>query len=121
MWVNAAKTTGKIISHSITQNAAIIKGRSCSLLSVHTTEGTIKYYFNPRYKIDRQQFANHNYQYRAFCLEMTDGAIPLKFIFNAKKSYLEITCTDIETLNISDSLFELPTGIAYIQKPKRMR
>ncbi len=121
MWVNAAKNTGKVISHSITKKAAVIDGVSCDLLKVRTSEGTIEYYFNSKYKIDREQFANHNYQYRAFCLEMTDGAIPLKFVFNTKKSYLEITCTDIQALNVAESVFDLPTGVAYIQKPKRMR
>lgn len=121
MWVNTAKTTGKVLSHSISRKTTIIDGIRCNLLKVHTSEGDIEYYFSPKYKIDREQYAKHNYQYRAFCLEMTGGAIPLKFIFNKKKSYLEITCTDIETLNIAESLFDLPTGLAYIQKPKRMR
>jgi len=121
MWINAAKPTGKVLSHSITQRAATIDGVSCNLLKVHTTEGSIEYYFNPKYKIDREQYAKHNYQYRAFCLEMTGGAIPLKFVFDTKKSSLDITCTDIQALNISDSLFELPKGVAYIKKPKRMR
>jgi len=121
MWINAAKPTGKVVSHSITQNAATIGGVSCNLLRVRTTEGTIEYYFNPAYKIDRQQYDKHNYQYRAFCLEMTDGAIPLKFVFNTKKNYMEITCTDIEELSVADSVFDLPTGLAYIQRPKRMR
>jgi len=121
MWVSVAKTTGKIISHNITKKSAMIDGVSCDLLTVHTSEGTIEYYFNSRYKIDRKQYAKHNYQYWAFCLKMTDGAIPLKFIFNTKKNYMEITCTDIQELNIADSVFDLPTGVAYIKKPKRMR
>jgi len=121
MWVSVAKTTGKVLSHSITQKAAIIEGVSCDLLKVRTTEGNIEYYFNKAYKIDREQYSKHNYQYRAFCLEMTGGAIPLKFVFNTKKSYQEITCTDIQALNISDSVFDLPKRLPYIEKPKRMR
>jgi len=114
MWVNTAKTTGKIVSHKIARKAARIGGVSCNLLTVRTSEGTIEYYFNPKYKIDREQYTKHNYQYWAFCMEMTDGAIPLKFVFDTKKNYTEITCTDIQEL-------DLPERLPYIQKPKRVR
>jgi len=121
MWVNTTKPTGKVISHSITQNAAVIKGISCDLLEVHTTEGIIQYYFNPAYKIDYDQYTEHKYHYWAFCLEMTGGALPLKFIFDTEKSQTVITCTKLQELNIADSVFDLPKGLPIIKKPKRMR
>ncbi len=121
MWVNTTKPTGKVISHSITQNAAVIKRISCDLLEVRTSEGTIKYYFNPAYKIDYDQYTEHKYHYWSFCLETTAGALPLKFIFETKKSRMEITCTNLQELSIADSVFDLPTGVAYIKMPKRRR
>jgi len=121
MWTNTAKTTGKVVSHKIARKAARIGGVSCNLLTVRTSEGTIEYYFNSRYKIDSEQYTKHNYQYWAFCLEMTDGAIPLKFVFKTNKNEMEITYTDIQEFNIADSVFDLPKRVPYIQKPKRMR
>jgi len=121
MWTNTAKTTGKVVSHKTARKVARIDGVSCDLLTVRTSEGVIEYYFNSSYRIDREEYNKHNYQYWAFCLQMTDGAIPLKFVFNTKKNRIEITCTDIQELSIADSVFDLPTGVAYIKKPKRMR
>ncbi len=121
MWISAAKTTGEVISYEVVKKAAKIRGVKCDLLTVRTSEGTLEYYYNSKYKIDCKQFGKHNYQYWAFCLKMTDGAIPLKFIFNTKTNCTEITCTDIDELNVADSTFKLPRGVAYIEKPKRMR
>lgn len=121
MWTNTASTIGEVVSYNITRKAARINGVNCNLLTVRTSEGSIEYYFNSAYTIDRDEYATHHYQYWAFCLEKTGGAIPLKFVFNTKKNYIEITCTDIQELSIADSVFDLPTGVAYIKKPKRMR
>lgn len=120
MWVSAAKPMGKVLSHNITRKTTTINGIRCDLLEVRTSDGTkVKYYFNSAYKIDPTQYANHNYQYWAFCLKMTDGAIPIKFVFDTKKSHTEITCTDIKRLEVKDNIFELPTRLAYIPKPER--
>jgi len=119
MWVSAAKPMGEVLSHNITRKATTINGISCDLLKAQTSNGTIEYYFNSAYTINHQQYANHHYQHWAFCLEMTNGALPIKFVFNTQKSCTEITCTNIQTLNVDDSVFDLPRRFGIIKMPER--
>ena len=120
-WISTSKPTGKVKSHKITKNAAVINGIKCHLLTVKTTEGHIDYYYNPSYKLDDAAYSNHNYDYWAFCLEMTEGALPIKCVFDNKENYTEITCTSLEAMAISESIFDLPNDVPLIRKPRRMR
>lgn len=119
MWINAKKQKGEILSHNLTRGAKRVKGVKCDLLEVKTTTGTLYYYFSDKYKVDSKLYAKHQYNYWAFCLEKTGGALPLKFVVDKQDETIELTCKKISLAKISDNIFTLTRGVSIIPAPER--
>lgn len=119
MWIDANKQKAEIYSHRLVRKAARINRLKCDMLEIKTNKGTVQYYFHPDYKVDKKYYANHHYQLWAFCMEQTDGALPLKFVLDNKEESIELLCKSIRKESIEEHTFELPTGISFIPKPER--
>lgn len=113
MWLPAAKTPSEVISYKITRDAKRIKGWRCDLLEVKMEEGTILCYYHPRIGAEPDSYTSHNYRLWSYCISKT-GALPLKFIYESNKEYLELTVDEVNEKMLEDELFELPADVSVI-------
>lgn len=118
MCIDATQKQGDILSHNITRKAARINGLKCDMLEVKTTKGALQYYFHADYTVNKEHYANHQYNWWAFCMEQTGGALPIKFILTTKKESVKLRCKRIRKQRVEENTFDLPTGVAYIEKPE---
>lgn len=107
--INVAKNPDSLISFEIRENAEVVNGIDCHVLSIVATDGTHDFYYNPEYTANPADFARHEYGFWKFAVEKT-GCLPLKSIDDDPELYLELTAIDILPMTIDDSEFALPEG-----------
>jgi hypothetical protein len=107
LWIDATSNEDELIDYEITENATVIAGIKCDLLSIKTKEGKMEYYYNKNYAVDPQLYANHKFGFWKFCLEKT-RSLPIKSTDDSKEVYMEIVAKDIQRMKVDDAAFIMP-------------
>jgi len=87
-----------------------ILGYTCQAVQIETDLGITIYFYTPQIKVNKQEFARHNYGDWNKYLEATDGALTLKHIYRPKKYNLiwTATATSITPMDLTAADFVLP-------------
>jgi hypothetical protein len=115
MYINTMAQEEKIISFEIKKNQTTILGYNCDVLDVITTDGTMKYYFNNSIKINSDLFKRHEVGFWRFCLDKTEGALPIKWEVNTSGLKLTTIASEIEQKKLKDSIFQLPKDLPLVK------
>lgn len=105
----------KVISSIIKKNQLSVLGYNCNSLELTTSDGIIKYYFNEALRIDKDLYVNHKKGFWYFCLDKTNGALPIKCVTETSDFKLIITAKKIDIKDLDDSDFELPKNLPIIK------
>lgn len=105
----------KVISSIIKKNQLSILGYNCNSLELETSDGIIKYYFNEALRIDKDLYINHKKGFWFFCLDKTNGALPIRCVTETSDFKLTITAKEIVIKDLDDSEFELPKNLPIIK------
>jgi hypothetical protein len=117
LYVDAKKSNENVLSYKITNNQDVIGKYECKVLEIMTDKGITKYYYNDKVRVDPSLFINHNYGLWYFCLEQTNGALPLKMVSDSKEGILIITLDELISKELSDDIFEIPKDIPIVKSP----
>ncbi len=117
LYIDSKSNSEKIISSKIEDNNDKIGNYDCKVLDIKTDKGIIKYYFNDKIKVNPDLYKEHNYGLWYFCLEETDGALPLKMLSDDKDGLLVITINDIINKKLSEEIFIIPKGMPIMKSP----
>lgn len=112
-WLDAGKSTDKPLSYETREDAETVLGKRCDALVVQTASGTTVFYYSPRYTIDAAMFQRHLYGGWAFYVAKT-GCLPLKTIIDNDKFHLESTATEVLSLDLKDSFFEISATLPQV-------
>jgi hypothetical protein len=106
------KTAGKIEIRKLSVKETVA-GYECSAFEVETEEGTTVYYYNPSVAVNKAGFAKHSFGEWNACLDMSNGAVPLKIVYNIKSMGIVWTAlaTEVTRVNLTQKDFEIPEGI----------
>lgn len=118
MYIDARANSEKVISFQIIKNQLNVAGYSCDLLEIKTNEGTTLYYYNQEIRVNPQDYKNHKYGLWYYCLEKTNGALPIKMITDVSDVKLSLEAKAIEIKNLEDAVFAIPKGIPIIKSPE---
>lgn len=108
VYINTKYQKEKVISWRIEESQFTVLGYQCKVLEVKTSDGIMKYFFNPAVKVNKELFRNHKKGFWFFCFDKTEGALPLKWIIDSSELKLMIKAKKIETKELEDSVFKLP-------------
>lgn len=107
MWNDVRENTDELKSVDIEENAAKVAGVKCNLMTVKSKDQTSQYYYSADYPIDPADYSNHEYGFWKLYVEKS-GAVPLKMIVDDNEFYIEATATEIKSMEIDESEFDLP-------------
>lgn len=117
LWIDANSNSSEVIDYNIETDVETIAGIRCDLLTINTTEGITKYYYNKDYKIDPKHYSNHEYGFWKFSIEKTNS-LPIKSVSDSKDVYYEVVAKEIKKMKIDDSEFALP-NLPRIESPEK--
>jgi hypothetical protein len=101
----------EVLSFEFKKSPTKVLGYDCDVLSVITTDGTMNYYFNKSLRLDKDLFVNHEIGFWSFCLDKTNGALPLKWEINTSGLILNISANEVENIELNDSIFQQPKSL----------
>ncbi len=107
LWIDVTSNPDQLISFTIDKNADIVAGIHCDLVTIKSTEGITKYYFNKKYKINPINYSKHEYGFWKLLIDKTK-ALPLKSISDTKDLYIEIVAKEIKEMKVADAEFIVP-------------
>jgi len=107
LWNEANLNTEELKDFEIEENAAKILDINCHLITMNTSDGVYKYYYNLDYPINPADYAKHDFAFWKFYVEKAK-AQPLKIVVDTDEIYMEATATEIKAMKIDDSEFALP-------------
>ena len=95
-----------------------IAGYECSAFEIETEEGTTVYYYNPSVAVNKAGFAKHSFEEWNKCLDMSNGAVPLKIVHTLKLPGLVWTAvaTEVTKVNLTQKDFEIPEDVNVMDK-----
>lgn len=114
-WADVRETRDSIINVEFTQNAADVAGHKCHLLKVSSKQMTVSYFYNPKFYINPRPFTKHALRHFGFCLEKTNGALPLKIVYEYPKYIIEMQALNIEPKKYEPWFFQVPRDKIFVQ------
>jgi len=107
LWNDATTNPDKLKDFNIEKEVETILGVKCDLLTINSEHGTMKYYFNKKYKVDPENFSNHEYGFWKLCVEKTNS-LPIKSISDMDNVYTEVRAKEIKEMVVDEAEFVLP-------------
>ena len=115
-WIDAGQQEETISKIEVVMNAATVLGYPCNMVVINTPTSVEKYFYNEKFKIDASQFEKHKYgNWAAFVAK--SNALPLKSIIEKQQFTIISEAKSIKAINLSDSLFEIPSGFQITKSP----
>ena len=118
MYEDAKYEKEKVVSSAVRKNVLTILGYSCDVLEIKTNDGIMKYYFNQSVKVDKSLYKNHKKGLWYFCLDKTNGALPLKWITETSDLKLSIKAKEINSKILDNTIFKLPENLPIVKSPE---
>lgn len=118
MYIDTKKQEEKIVSSIIKKKEMLILGYDCNVLEVETTGGTMKYYFNESLKVDKDLYKNHKKGFWYYCLNKTEGALPLRWETDTSELKLMIEAKKVDYRILGSSVFQIPKGLPIMKSPE---
>jgi len=115
VYISVLKQNERVISFDIKKNQSTILGLKCDVLSIKTNDSSMKYYFNKDIKVNKELYKNHKTGLWYFCLNKTDGALPLKWVTDSTDSKLTIEAEKIDLKKLNDSIFKTPKNLPLVK------
>ena len=115
-WSDAAANPDSIYSIDINKKAAKILDYKCDEITMKTSSGVQKLYFNKSLKVDPALYENHHYGNWSAYLKAA-GALPLKMIVITEDLTIESTAIEVLEMAIDDSELTLPEGMPIQESP----
>lgn len=116
LWNDGSLESDEVIKAEINKAAAVVLGYTCDELVLTCKSGVQKYYFNKKFKADKNLYINHKYGNWYAYLSRTD-ALPLKTIIDNSQFTLESTALLIREMKIDTSNFRLPPNVKVMKSP----
>jgi hypothetical protein len=116
LWGDASKNNDEILSTVINKNADTVLGFVCDEVIFNCKSGVQKYYFNSKFSVDANAYANHKAANWAAFLS-TAGALPLKMIIESEQFVFESTAVSYKQEIVADEIFKLATDAKMMESP----
>lgn len=116
MWNDCSTNPNEVIKVETKKRALKILDYECDEIMMTCKNGTQKYYFSSKLKIDAKAFSKHNFYNFNKYAELA-RAIPLKTIVEVDQFILENEATEVKEMKLDDTFFELPAGAETAPSP----
>ena len=87
-----------------------VAGYECTAFELESEEGITVYYYNPAVAVNKAGFAKHGYGDWNLCMDVSNGAVPLKIIYHIKPLGIVWTAvaTEVSKVTLTQKDFEIP-------------
>ena len=116
LWNDCNTNPSELIRAESKKKVMMILGYECDEIIMTCKNGTQKYYFNSKLKINPKVFAAHNFFNLNKYLAMA-RAVPLKTIVETDQFILASEATEIEEMKLDDTFFNLPADAETAPSP----
>ncbi len=108
---DASTNTDKVLSVTHSKTDTLILGRKCKSVVIKTEQTATIYFYDPTLKVNKDNFAKHNYGNWNRLLTETNGALPVKYITTIPQFTWDAEAIKIEEMTLTDKDFELGADV----------
>jgi len=105
-WEDYSQNNDKSFKYEIKKEQEIILGIPCDVIIVQSEKSTTHFYYNKKYKVDVELFAQHNYGNWFYIISKTK-ALPLKTVLETDQFILTSIATKVTVMELEDKAFEI--------------
>jgi len=116
LWNDCNTNPSEVIKTEIKKEVLTILGYLCDEVTLTCKNGSQKYYFSTKLKVNATAFAKHNF-YNLNKYMALSHAVPLKTIIDIEQFTLENEAIEIKEMKLDDKFFELPPGVETAPSP----
>jgi hypothetical protein len=116
LWNDGAINTDEVLKSELHKDVSEILGYKCDELILTCKSGVQKYYFNSKVAVDPKQFVNHKFG-NWYEFVSRAKALPLKSLVDNAQFTLESVATEVESMKLEKTLFELPADAEIMKSP----
>ena len=115
-WFDGSNQKDEVIKIEVNKNALEVLGYKCDEIILTCKSGIQKYYFNSRFSVDSKLFTNHKFGNWYDYLSKSNS-LPLKSIIDTDQFTIESISTEIKSMKLDSSIFNIPIGVKTEKSP----
>lgn len=106
-WLDGALRADELVKTEANKGVLDILGNNCDEIVLTLKNGTEKYYFTTKYKVDAKLYENHKFGNWSDYLAKS-GSLPLKMIIDNQQYVLECAAAEVSPMKVDEKMFALP-------------